>query len=135
MADLVISDVHIVDWIDKFDAPSDEVFDFEAVRYAADGRVTPANGSGAGEATFEGIAVNKSTRIGEAITVVRDGLLDVGNALSALAIGALVYLSNTDGTLADAAGTVSVVVGKVVPAWGNPPSGADKLLRVRKGIS
>lgn len=131
MTDLVIENVHIVEWTDKFDAPSNEVFNYEAVRYHTDGTVTPANGTTSTEANFQGIATIKSERVGQAVTVVRDGLLDVGDALDALAFGAPVYLSDTDGTLADAAGTVSVIVGRVVPGHGSLT--ADKLLRVRKG--
>jgi hypothetical protein len=102
------------------------------VRYHTDGTVTPANGTTSTEANFQGIATVKSTRIGQAITVVREGLLDVGDALDALAFGAPVYLSDADGTLADAAGTVPTVVGRVVPGWGNGAT-ADKLLKVKKG--
>lgn len=131
MADLTIDSVRIVEWVDKFDAPSNEVFGFEAVRFHTDGTVTPANGTTTTEANFQGIATIESDRIGKAITVVRDGLLDVGEALSGLAYGAAVYLSDTDGTLADAAGTVSVIAGRVEPGWGSTTS--DKLLRVRKG--
>lgn len=131
MTDLVISDVRIVSFIDKFDAPSSEVFGFEAVRYHTDGTVTPANGTTAPEANFQGVATIASDRIGQAITVVRDGLLDVGEALAALAYGDPIYLSDTDGTLGTTAGTVSVIVARVVPGWGGLTS--DKLLRVRKG--
>lgn len=131
MADLTITDVHIVESYDQFDAPSNEVFDFEAVRYHTDGTVTPANGTTTTEANFMGIATVKSTRVGQAVTVVRAGILDIGNALSGVAIGAVVYLSDTDGLLADGAGTVSTIVGRCIPAWGNTTS--DKLLLVRKG--
>jgi hypothetical protein len=131
MPDLVISDVRIIEWVDKFDAPSNEVFGFEAVRLASDGTVTPANGTTATEANFQGIATIESDRVGKAITVVRDGLLDVGNALADMTIGDPVYLSDTDGTLATTAGTVSTIVGRVVPGHGSLT--ADRLLRVRKG--
>ena len=131
MADLTISSVRIVEWYDKFDAPSNEVFGFEAVRYHTDGTVTPANGTTTTEAAFQGLATIESDRVGQAITVVRKGLLDVGEALANLAIGAKVYLSDTDGLLADGAGTVSTIVGEVVPGWGS--LAADKLLRIEKG--
>ena len=39
----------------------------------------------------------------------------VGFALTALAYDAIVYLSDTDKKLADAAGTVSTIVGRVIP--------------------
>lgn len=131
MPDLVISKVRIVEWVDKFDAPSNEVFGFEAVRFATDGTVTPANGTTSTEANFQGVASIASERVGKAITVVRDGLLDVGEALAGLAPGAPIYLSDTDGSLATTAGTTSVIVGRVEPGWGGLT--ADLLLRVRKG--
>jgi hypothetical protein len=59
---------------------------------------------------------------------VRKGWIDIGDALSALAYDADVFLSDTDGTLATTAGTVSKIIGTVVPAWG--ATTADKLLRV-----
>lgn len=134
MTDLVISRVRIVEAIDRFTAPSNEVFGFEAVRFHTDGSVTPANGTDAAESNFQGMATNESNRVGEGITVVRDGLLDVGDALAGLAPGAPIYLSDTDGTLTDDAGdaTVDIIVGRVEP--GNTTSGTpDLLLRVRKG--
>lgn len=133
MADLTIERVRIVGLpIDRFTAPSNETFGFEAVRFHTDGSVTPANGTDAAESNFQGIATNESTRVGEGIEVVRDGLLDVGEALVGLAPGAPIYLSDTDGTLATTAGTVTVIVGRVEP--GNTDSGTpDLLLRVRKG--
>jgi hypothetical protein len=43
-----------------------------------------------------------------------------------MAFDAPVYLSDTDATLADTAGTVSTVIGRVVPGWN--ATTADKLL-------
>lgn len=56
-------------------------------------------------------------------------VLDVGEALAALAVGASVYASDTPGTLADAAGTVSRVIGVVVGAFASGTT-PDKLLRL-----
>ena len=53
-------------------------------------------------------------------------ILDLGEALAALAYGAPVYLSDTDATLGTTAGTVSIVVGHVTPGWN--ATVADKLL-------
>lgn len=53
-------------------------------------------------------------------------ILDLGDALDALAYGAPVYIGDTDATLSDTAGTVSRVVGYVIPAWNSTT--ADKLL-------
>lgn len=132
MTALTITTCRIVEWSDKFDAPSNEVFGFEPVRFHTDGTVTPANGTDSTESNFCGFATVESDRIGQAITVVRNGLLDIGNALSGVAFGAPIYISDTDGTLSDSAGdsTVDVIIGRVVPGWGSAT--ADKLLRVRR---
>lgn len=74
---------------------------------------------------------------GHAVSVAKNALtayrapcvLDVGEALAALALGASVYLSDTPGTLADVAGTVSTVIGVVEGAFASGPT-PDKLLRL-----
>lgn len=128
-----ITTVRIVESRDQFDAPSNEVFGFEPVRYHTDGTVTPANGTDATEANVEGMACIESDRVGQAITVMRDGLLDCGDVFDTIAIGTPIYLADTDGSLSDGAGdsTVDVIIGRVVPGWGSLT--ADKLLLVRKG--
>lgn len=92
------------------------------------GQWTNANGSSAGEARVWGIAT-KSVIAGQALTAVRRGVL-AGFTFSQ-AYDAPIYLSDTDGTLADAAGTVSTVVGRVIPATSQLiGSSPDKLLSV-----
>lgn len=76
------------------------------------GKATKANGTTAAEAAVYGIVSHRSAD--GVVTLLRKGVLD-GFALDALDFGADVFLSNTDGTLADTAGTVSTVVGHVVP--------------------
>lgn len=93
------------------------------------GRFTAANGSSAGEARIYGIA-DKTTPAGLAVTAIRQGVMD-GWDLSGLAYDAAVYLSDTDGRLDDTAGTVSTVVGRVIPATSTTlGTGYDKLLLV-----
>ena len=76
-----------------------------------------------------GIAVTSAAAANLPVTVAGpDSLVDLGNALGGLAHGARVYLSNTAGNLGDAAGSATVVMGYVVPAYG--ATTADKLLRV-----
>lgn len=125
--------VRIVEWVDKFDAPASEVFGYEAVRFDANGAITPSNATTATEANFQGVATIAADRIGKGITVVRNGLLDVGEILAGMAFGDIVYLSDTDGLFSTTAGTVSVIIGRVEPGNGNGTSAADKLLRVWKG--
>ena len=63
------------------------------------------------------------------VTAVRRGVLD-GFAFSQ-AYDAAIYVSDTDGRLGDAAGTVSVTAGRVVPGTGEVLGGAfAKLLLV-----
>lgn len=102
----------------------------QAVRIdASTGKFTKANGTTAAEARIYGIAV-KTVAAGEAVTAVRKGVLD-GYDLDSLNYDAAVYLSDTDGTLADAAGTVSTVVGRVVPGtYTTLGTSYDKLLFV-----
>jgi hypothetical protein len=88
--------------------------------------VSDANVSTA-DAVF-GIAT-RTVAAGEALTVVRRGLMDGWSNLPAY--GAPVYASDTAGALADAAGTLSIVVGYVVPVWAtNLGVAADKALLV-----
>jgi hypothetical protein len=105
------------------------------VRFHTDGTFTNANGTAAGEATLYGIAT-RSVVAGEALTAVRLGVLD-GYVLDALAYSAPVYLSDTDGRLGSTVGTVSNIVGRVLPGHSQPlGTAADKLLFVdcREGV-
>lgn len=95
----------------------------------ANGKWTNANGTVAAEARVWGIAT-RTAAAGEALTAVRNGVMD-GFDLSGLAYDAAVYVSDTDGRLDTAAGTVSTVVGRVIPATSNTLGTAyDKVLSV-----
>lgn len=132
MADLAVSTagkIRIVESIIQFTLPAAEAITAgDIVRLdTTNGKVTKANGSSAGEARVLGIAT-KSVAAGLPVTCIRKGVLD-GFDLSALAFDAAVYASDTDGRVADAAGTVSVVVGRVVSATANLLGASlDKLL-------
>lgn len=93
------------------------------------GRFTNANGTTSAEARVWGIAT-KSAAAGEPVTVVRRGILD-GWDLSGMNYDAAVYLSDTDGRLDTAAGTVTVILGRVVPGTATTLGTAfDKVLSV-----
>lgn len=84
---------------------------------AATGKVAHADGNGAGEiATVWGVAL-KTVAAGEAVTVVRTGLL-TGYVLDGMDYGETAFLSDTVGRIADAAGTAVIKVGTVVPIYG-----------------
>lgn len=127
------SRVEIVQSIEQLTAPcAESITPGAPVRFdTTAGTFTNSNGTTTGEADVYGIATgDKIKAAGETITAVAKGILDgfvlAGNFSSK------VYLSDTDGRLADAAGTVSTVVGQVVPGTATTRGVAyDKLLRVK----
>ncbi len=101
----------------------------EAVRINTAGKWENADASAIGTADYYGVAT-RSVKAGEAVTAIRSGVVD-GFDLAGLAYGAPVFLSNTDdvGALADAAGSTSRIVGRVIPANGQLIGATpDKLL-------
>lgn len=128
-ADLVITAVRPVEVSEQFTGPVNEAVAVgQYVRFAtATGMIELGNGSSAPEARRGGIALHAAAA-GETVTAVRKGILDVGEALVNLTFDADVFLSNTDGTLADTAGTSPLTVGTVVAGWAS--TAADKLLRL-----
>lgn len=76
------------------------------------GKADLADGSAAGTAQIHGIAL-RGAGIGQAVPVLEYGMVE-GFAITGLAYDARVFVSDTAGSLADAAGTVSVIVGRVV---------------------
>ena len=127
MTDLTITEVTKVSTVQQFTGPTAEaIAKGQRCRFdTSTGKIALGNASSAGEAVRGGIAL-QTAAAGEVVTILNQGLVDVGDALAALNFGATVYVSNTDGTFADAAGTVSVAAGLVVPGWGNAT--ADRLL-------
>lgn len=103
----------------------------QAFRLTTAGLATKANSTAAGEAgpaLF--IAIDGARQAGDPVLGMAGGLLE-GFNLDARSIGDVVYLNDTDGSIGDAAGTVSTVVGRVhpVPISGTP-STVDKLLKL-----
>lgn len=128
----VANTVSIVESIHQMTLPAAEAITPGApVRIdTSTGKFTAANGTAAGEARVWGIATGKKAiPAGWPVTAIRRGVLD-GYTFSQ-AYDAAIYLSDTDATLADSAGTVSVVVGRVIPATAVTTGTAyDKLLSV-----
>lgn len=98
------------------------------------GSITGANGSAAGEAGgADGLGpigiLLEGGIAGEYRTFIERGKI-AGFNVSALNFGAPVYASNTDKALADAAGTFSRIVGRVIPATGNAAQPFDKIVQV-----
>ena len=133
MADIALLTADRIEVVESFvqaTLPAAEAIEAgAAVRIDTAGKFTGANGTDATEAAIYGIAT-KSVPAGMAVTAIRRGVLD-GFDVSGLAYWAPVYLSDTDATLGDGAGTVSVVVGRVMPAHATTlGTAADKLLFV-----
>lgn len=75
------------------------------------GKVGIGDANAAGKQQFRGIALNGGGA-GQAIDVLHEGEI-AGFTVSGSNADALLYLSDTAGALADAAGTMSVVAGRV----------------------
>jgi len=125
--------VEIVESILQLTLPTAEVVSPGAAARldTSTGKLTKANGTTAPEARILGIATGAVANIaGQPVTAIKKGVID-GYDLSGLAYDAPVYLSDTDGALDTAAGTVSTVVGRVIPGASTTLGTAfDKLLLV-----
>ncbi len=119
MADIALTTantVHVVESIEQATYPAGEAITAGMpVRLDADGKWTAANGTAAAEAAVRGVAI-ATVAAGMPVTAVKKGIMS-GWDLAAMAYGADVFLSDTDGRLADAHGTVTVIAGYVVPLW------------------
>ncbi len=121
--------IHIVESIQQMTLVAAETILAGApVRIDTAGKFTNSNGTTTTENRVWGVGT-RSVIAGEALTAVRRGVLD-GFTFSQ-AFDAPIYLSDTDGTLADAPGTVSTAVGRVIPGTATTLGTAfDKLLSV-----
>lgn len=135
MADLALTTanrVEIVESIEQATLPAGEAITAGApVRINTTGQFVNGNGTTTTEAAVYGIAT-RTVAANEAVTAVKKGVLD-GFALGSVDYNTSVYVSDTDAKLATTAAeaTVDVIVGKVIPAWGQPlGTAADKLLEV-----
>lgn len=124
--------IRVVESIQQLTLPFAESVNVgQAVRIdTTTGKWTKANGSAAGEARIWGILVSKDAA-GAVGTAIRKGVVD-GYDLASLAYDLPIYMSDTDGGLADDdASTVDVIVGRVIPAWSQTlGTAADKLLEI-----
>jgi hypothetical protein len=88
-----------------------------------------ANGAAPRNTQPYGIATH-TAKSGQSVTAIRQGPMD-GFDLSAVNYGAKVFVSDTVGRIADAAGTATLPVGIVEPALAQPlGTSADKILMV-----
>ena len=79
---------------------------------AASGHVSLADGNDSGLEQVEGISLN-AAGIGQAVDVLRAG--ECYGFTLAGNYDSLAYLNDTPGVIGDAAGTMTVIVGRVVP--------------------
>lgn len=123
--------LNVVESFEQMTLPCDEAITAgQPVRLStAAGKFTKANAASAAEGRFYGIAT-KTTASGMAVTAIRRGVV-TGHDLSGMAYDQNVYLSDTDGAIADAAGTLDIAIGRVIPATGVTLGTAfDKLLLI-----
>lgn len=117
MADIVVT----ADAVAVIFPDAAEIYDFvaaaaitrgQAVYVNSSGKVDLADANGSGTLQFRGIALNPAGA-GQAVSVLKRG--HVAGFTISQAYDAALYLSNTAGALADAAGGTSVNCGRVVP--------------------
>lgn len=129
MADLVITQADQVQVVQQFTGPAIEaIAEGQRCRFdATTGKIALGNGTTAAEIAPGGIATHAAA-IGEAVTIINQGIVDVGAALDALSFNDPIYVSDTDGTFGGAStdSTVDTIVGRVVPGWDGTT--AQKLL-------
>lgn len=134
MANLTIAaaDVAPVSVVEQHTGPAAEAIDAgEMVRLdTTSGKFTLANATSAAEGRVFGMAITSANQANIAITVVKKGIVDVGDALDSESMDEDLKLSNTDGKIDDGAGapTGSYVIGRVIPMWG--ATTADKVLLI-----
>lgn len=134
MADLVISELRLIEKGEIKSLPSDETLAVGDISRldVTDGQATGANATTATEANFEGLV--GVIDAGQVVELWGDGcLVTLGTALASLNYGAIVYVSNTDKKLADAAGTVNKKVGEVVAVRNQ--GNVYKALRIKKELN
>lgn len=129
MANLVITQADQVEVVQQFTGPAAEaIAEGQRCRFdASTGKIALGNGTTAAEVAPGGMAVHAAAA-GEAVTIINQGIVEVGAALAALNFGDAIYVSDTDGSWGTAAGdaTVDVIAGRVVPGWDGTT--AQKLL-------
>jgi hypothetical protein len=129
MADIAVTTAGLIDIVESIEQatlPAGEAIVAGApVRIDTAGKFVNGNGTDATESAVYGIAVS-SVAASMPVTAVKQGVL--GGFTFSQAYNAAIYVSDTDARLADAAGTVEVLVGRVIP--GTATSTYGKLLRV-----
>lgn len=132
MANIAVATAGKIEVVESFEqmtlVATEAILAGAGVRIHTNGKWTNGNGTSTTENDIYGIAT-ASVAAGEPLTAIKRGVLD-GFTFSQ-AYWATIYLSDTDGILADAAGTASKIVGKVIPATSTTIGTAyDKLLLV-----
>lgn len=122
--------------IDQFTAPAGEAIDAgEVVRLDPDnGKLMLAGGTtDAGKNGLLGVAIGSANVANIAVTAVAKGIIDLGTALAGISYGDQIFLDNTAGAMGTVAGSVSTVLGDVVPGFA-AGTAADRLLRLDFGL-
>ena len=133
MADLTVVAAEVSPMLvfEQVTLPANEAIDAgEIVRLVtASGKLALAQADSAANGRLIGVAINSGVA-GQAVTVVRRGLVDMGTALASETIDELLLLSDTAGKIDNGAGspTASYPIGRVWPSFG--ATTADKVLFV-----
>lgn len=135
MALIEFSDFKVVEIIQQITVKSGEALADRKGKYLrVDGTTGLAmfgNATTTGEVgVFKGLALTTQQFVGDSVTILMKGIVDVGDGVDGLAVGASVFVSDTDGELADTAGTVSTIAGRVYPVFSSGDGTFRKLLYI-----
>jgi len=125
MAALTVSSVRPVVVVEQFTAPAGVAITAGQM-VTVDGTTGKLALAGATASGVFGVALHKAAA-GEPVTVLLQGVVDIGDALDGLGYNAPVY-AGASGGLDDTGATGSAIVGNVIPGFGHTTP--DKLLRV-----
>ena len=118
MADIVVTAARVAPiWPNKCEIYSYEAAETitkgQALYFTSAGKVGVADANASGKQQFRGIALNGGGA-GQTIDLLKKGAV-AGYTVTSQAYDAPLYQSDTVGAMADAAGTMSVNVGRVIP--------------------
>jgi hypothetical protein len=129
---ITAADVRIVELVQSYTAPAAAAI--TAGQYmrlnTTTGKFELGNASSAPNLGNIGFLCTRSVDAGFPVVGVKKGILNLGESLASLNFGSQVFVNDTAGSLGDAAGTSSKVVGVVFPGWATSAANADKLLYV-----
>jgi hypothetical protein len=133
MADLsAVTYIHLIEAVEEpRTLPAGEaITQGMVIGFDSAGKVVKANANTT-QVLPKGIALTSAGAANMPVSILRDGTVDIGNIMTGVAYGALIYASDA-GILSSTIVNSVAAIGSVEPAWGGGAT-ADKVLRIYCG--